>query len=81
MSLDKNIINILATYKMCLRPLQVYNQIQYGIEYKRIVIEMVAGKPEGKIPLGKSWIRWENIIKVGMCCVFCKHGNEPAGFV
>ena len=37
------------------------------------------GKPEGKIPLGRPWRRWEDIIKMDLQEVSWEHGLDRSG--
>jgi hypothetical protein len=42
---------------------------QYG--EKRGVYRVLVGKPEGKRPLGRTWIRWDGNIKMDLQEVGC----------
>jgi hypothetical protein len=52
---------------------------------KRNAYRILAGKPEGKRPLGRPRLRWEDNIKMdlreigwgGMDCGFAKRGSAP----
>jgi hypothetical protein len=49
---------------------------------RRGVYSVLVGEPEGKRPLGRPWLRWEDNIKMDLqevgCGVagICEYGNE-----
>jgi hypothetical protein len=43
------------------------------------VYRVLVGKPEGKRPLGRPRIRWEDSIKMGLQDVGCGHGLDCFG--
>ena len=46
---------------------------------RRGLCRVVAGKPEGKKPLGRSRHRWEDNIKMDLQEVGCVYGLDRAG--
>jgi hypothetical protein len=50
---------------------------------KRNAYWVLVGKPEGKRPLGRHRLRWEDLGEMGWGLVegSCEYGNEPLGSI